>query len=170
MLRIEHPSAHVISASGIGAIQHPDLDIVFGGGFEHEPERGNVGVETRAHILHIENEQVDAFEHGGRWFTCRAIEAEDGEPGRGVDTIRDFLTGAVIASKAVLRGEQGFDGNAERAQGIEHVRAVDPCGGVHHQADVSARQLRKMALDEEVGPDLNPLLHGFSGTDSGFRG
>lgn len=53
----------------VRAVQHDKLFVVFGAGFHHVMHRADIGVETGAYILYIENNHVEVAQLlGGRFL------------------------------------------------------------------------------------------------------
>ena len=76
---------------------------------------GFVRVEAHADILNVEDQRVDALQHGGGGPAGGAVEAEDLDSGLGIDGVLD--AGAVfLAEEAVLGREEGGDLDAGAAR------------------------------------------------------
>ena len=63
-----------IESVGVGTVEHDDGDVFLGTSLHNVSQGGDVGVETHAHVLEVEQHDVDILEHFGRRFFCLPIE------------------------------------------------------------------------------------------------
>ncbi|MNL25669.1 hypothetical protein D3C87_1471570 [compost metagenome] len=88
-----------------------------------------VGVEARPHVLDVEDQGVEAFEHGPGGLLDRTVQAHDGQARDRVLAVHDVPL--PIGAQAVLGGEEAPQ--REALVGEKAIDVADPLG-VHRAA------------------------------------
>ena len=89
----QHVALYDIAADRIRPIEHDERDPVLSGGFHRVRHRGDVGVIPRSYVLHVEEQNVHAFEHLGRRAKRLTVEGMDRHSGALVDSAVDTRAG-----------------------------------------------------------------------------
>ena len=62
---LNHWAFDAVAAERVGSVEHEELDFIVTGSFHAAGHGGDVGVGAGADVLHVVDEDVDAFEHFG---------------------------------------------------------------------------------------------------------
>ena len=121
VFHIEDRAVHV-EADGVGAVQDDHGLAVCGADAHHLAHRDIIGVETAAHVLQVEYQDVEFVDRlvGGK-AALSVIERADGDAGRFVDRALYEFAGVGRAAEAVFRREDRHHVHAQRQQRIEYV-------------------------------------------------
>ena len=132
---------HDLAAQGIGPVQNEHLYTCLRGGLNAAPERGGEGVNTRAHVLKVHDQDIDHFQHVGEGPPGFTVQAEDGNLQFPVNCVGGFLHIVLfLPSVAVLGPEKGLQSTRQAAgQGCLGMYEVLTKGGlVCKQAQLGA--------------------------------
>ncbi len=147
-------------ADRVRAIEHPHRLAVLRRGLEHVAQRRDEGVDARAEVLQVDEQNVERLHHRGRRPAHFAVQAEDRDPVGRVDVVGrlDHVV-LLVAAHAVLRPECG--GQAEVLMRCERIDRVREIGGdrgrVGEQGDATAiERLPDGAVEQQA---VNPEFH-----------
>ena len=112
-------------AGRVGPVQDDEADSRLGARFHCQSHRPHEGVDTHAHVLEVEEEGVEAVEHGGGRFADFAVERVDRETGDRVQVVvrLDHVV-LLFAAGAVLGAEEGAEVIAGASDGVGGVGQV----------------------------------------------
>ena len=176
---------HMAARDRVYAIEDKEFFLRVRGRLERRAERGAVGIETRTHILDVEDQRIQleqllrlwrARANDGQIVVRRrlpgrplrrlAVEAVDGKFGLLVDAVADFLIG--VAADAMLGTEERDELHSRRrVQQINRrtTLPVDPAL-VRDQANLHAAQPGKIFAHEHI----DAVQHGAGIAPGGFSG
>ncbi len=83
-VRVQHGTIDLDAVNGVRPVEDVELDSLFPRRFQAISQCGDVSVEARAHVLDVKNQRVYPFEHLGVGPLDVAIQAVDGQAGRGI--------------------------------------------------------------------------------------
>ena len=115
---------------GVGPVQDEEGDSRLPGRFHGQGHGVHIGVVAGAHVLDVEEEDVQAFQHGRRGLSGLTVEGVDGQPCPVVPPALDDNASLGVSPDAVLGGEEGHQlhGRLPRQPvDARHPAAVDPC-------------------------------------------
>ena len=101
---LKHRSVHIVSIR-IGSVQYDERDPGLGAGIHGQTHGGDVGIESRAHILKIEEHQLDILQLIGCGAAVLAIQANDREARTNILAIGDLGTCGLLSPKTVFRSK-----------------------------------------------------------------
>ena len=124
--------------------------------FQRIGHAGNIGVESGANILNIEDQRVDALEHFIGWTARIAVQAVNRQASRGILRGDHVFVGA--AGEPVLGAEQRDELHARCVRQQVDVAAAERIQTrmIGNQPDVFAAERRKPFRFENVKPSLDP--------------
>ena len=129
----EHRTFDLAAADRVGAIADDGLDAVLAAGPQAVGHRIDVGVNARADVLEVDDEDVEAGEHLAGRFPGFAVERVDGHMPHVVAGVGRFDHVLLeVGAEAVLRPEDGRE--ARVAAGADAVGSV-------HQAVIDRRRV-----------------------------
>ena len=132
-LRLQRCSLDGFAANRIWTIAYDDADAVPCGGAHAVGHRVDVGVDPRSHVLQVNHQHVDVFEHFCGRFAGLAVQRKHRHPAPGVARVRRFDHVVLqIGSKAMLRPE-------DRLQ--LHVAIGGQAVGGVHEGSVDGRRV-----------------------------
>jgi hypothetical protein len=114
------------AADRVGPVEHPDRLAARRGFLEDVPQRRHEGVDARADVLQVDEQQVEGVHHRRGRPPHGAIEAAHGDAEARVGEVRrlDHVV-LLVAAHAVLRTEGGREAQvAARRQRVERVREI----------------------------------------------
>jgi len=127
---------HRCAADGVGPVQHDHAAARAGRAAQQVVQGADEGVEARADILHIEQQDIHPVEHRRGGLFGGPVEAEHRQAGARLHGIGHRCAVGGRAVEAVLRAVQRGQPHARVQQRIERGRQVRQHGGrVRHQAD-----------------------------------
>ena len=130
---LQQRALHLQPAQGIGPVQHHH-GLSGPGAVLHGIGKGiKVGVEPRAHVLHVKDEYVKGCQHFLGQMGVFAKTAEYGQAGIRIDEGIHLLAGLNIAPHPMLAGEQGRQAMAAVKQVDGGAQAAVHAGGIGHQ-------------------------------------
>ena len=108
-----HWPRDVLAPERVRAVEDDHLDVRLGGGAQAAQQRGGVGVEADAGVLHVDHQGVDAGEvrRGRRG----AVDADHRQPARCVAAVRHCFPGGGARGEPVLGGVQPHEVEAALA-------------------------------------------------------
>ena len=146
-------------ADGIGAVQDHEPHARLGARLHRQRHRPNEGVDAHAHVLEVEEEGVEAVEHGGRRFADLAVKRVDRQARDGIGVVvrLDHVV-LLLAARAVLGAEEGTKieaGCADRVGGEDEVGGDRR--GVDDEAQTCTAEPGRIAVpaNEDVEPGQN---------------
>ena len=133
---------------GIGTVENQALFLVFSAGFHHVVHRAGVGVVAHAHVLNVENNDINSAELFGRGLFVFTVERSRGQACFCVYAVFNSFARAGIAPKTVFGRENDFDFYAQCQQTIGQVAAIRKNAGViDHQSHVFVFQQGQIRTD-----------------------
>ena len=136
------------SADRVGPIEDDDGNPALGAGYRGNAHRPDERIDARAHVLQIDDEDIEPVEHLGGRPPRLAVEA-DRSARRGLDGVRGLdHVGLLFAPQAVLRRKDRphLAGKPLGEQLAGVAEAVIDRGLVHEQAEArTAEQVRRLA-------------------------
>jgi len=127
MLGLEHRAVGGREHQRVGSVGDDEGDAAGGAGFHHEAKGGDVGVGAAGEGLEVEDEEVDAGEHGVGGGARGAVEGVDGQVPAGMEAGDDGFAGGRASEESVLGAEEGGEGEVQVVE--EVVGGVDAGGG-----------------------------------------
>ena len=151
-ITIEHGSFDALSSQRIGPIENVKSDVMRRRGFHRVSHRRDVRVEAYAGILKVENEHIDAREHGFRRPLGFPIETVDGQACCFVRRGRNALIES--AADAVLGAEQSHQLHSRRVrQQIDRAAAITVNSSlIGDESNALPRQWSKTLRFEHINP------------------
>jgi hypothetical protein len=139
-LGVERRAVDLETAEGIGAVEHDDLHALLEAGGHGTEHGAGESVGTGADVLQVDDEGVEALEHGRGRLAGGAVHRIDRQAGGGVPGVAEVGAGHELAVEAVLGREEGDELRLRRAaQDIEGaLPAAVHTGGMREQADFLA--------------------------------
>ena len=144
------------AAQGIGPVEDHHASALAGAGLEHVQHGVHERVVARAHVLHVEDDRVEAREHLGGGDPGAAVEAVAREAGARVAAVAHLHEVLRVRPDPVLGPEEGAQTKARRArEGDRRVlEASRDRGRIGHEPEPQAAQHRRPAEElVETGPD-----------------
>ncbi len=121
--RVQYRAVHVVTV-GIGAVEDEARLAVFGAGFHDVVHRAGVGVVAHAHVLNVEDHDVDVPQLFRRGFFVLAVKRHNGQSGLGIFAVLDRGPGVGLAPEAVFGSKNGLDFHTQSQQTVGQMDAV----------------------------------------------
>ena len=142
--RLEQGALDLHAADGVGPVAHHHGQVVACGRAQAVGHRVDVGVDARAHVLQVDDEDVEAVEHGRGRLAEVAVQGMDGDVVGRMPRVRRLDHVVLdVRAEAVLGAEQGGQREVGRLpqplRGVP-VRRVDR-GGVADEPDAAPREV-----------------------------
>ena len=143
------------TGDGIRPVEHEIRNVRFSGFLHTVRHRGNVSVKSRANILNIEHQRVNAAQH----FRCWAMafvreEAPNFDARLRIDSIADVFP-VLFPGETVLRGIKRRHMNT-RCQHAVHIAAAVAIDSRMIGDESHALALKRP--EAVIGPDMSPVL------------
>ena len=148
---VQHRAVHIVPV-GVGAVEDDKGDSLFGAGFHHIVQRGDIGIEAAADILKVEEHAIHILQLLRRGLLVLAVEADDGQTRLGVSAVVHLGARRRGAAEAVFRTEYLGDVHTRAEQGIHKVCCPHHRGLVCHHR--SATLIAALAEQEHRGEHL----------------
>ena len=153
---IEHRPGDIDTVNRIRPIEYDKAYVVFGSS-EHRIAHGrNISIETRADVLDVEYDRIDASEHRGRGAASLTVEAENGNAGCAVSVVVDQRN-IELAFDAVLGTENPHESNivcVVKQPDSTMTVAIQP-GVIANQGNAGSCQMPEVVTHEHVNTVQN---------------
>ena len=156
---VEYGTRDVDAVDGVRSIEYDEANAVVSCRSHRVAHGRNIGVETGANVLNIENESINAGEHCGTWPAHVSVKTNDRYSGTGLAAVSNNLD-VEKAGQAVLGTEDTSE--VDVIGFVQQLDAALSVGGnagvICDQSDVAASQLTETVALQDVDTGENRRL------------